>query len=137
MKDKDLTEKAKEVFEKDYFAKNTVGIEIVEVRENYAKCSLELDQKHMNLGGAVMGGVLFTLADYCFGVAVNTERMSTFTVSASIDYFGSPKTKRIYGETILNKDGKNICHYDVIIKDGNDNKVAMAKFVGYHLDSRN
>ena len=133
MKDKDLTEKAKEVFEKDYFAKNTVGIEIVEVRENYAKCSLELEQKHMNLGGAVMGGVLFTLADYCFGVAVNTERMSTFTVSASIDYFGSPKTKRIYGETILNKDGKNICHYDVIIKDGNDNKIALARFVGYHL----
>ena len=129
----DLTEKAKKVFEKDYFAKNTVGIEIVEVKPNYVKCKLDLEEKHMNLGGAVMGGVLFTLADYCFGVTVNIEKMYTFTVTASIDYLGHPKTKTIFAESKLIKDGRTICHYEVLITDEQGNKVSLAKFVGYHL----
>jgi len=61
-------EEAKEFFKNDLYATNATGIEIVAVGERYSKCVLKLDERHKNAVGHVMGGVMFTLADFVFAV---------------------------------------------------------------------
>ena len=62
--------KIRETFAKDRFATENGAI-IEEVREHYARCSIELTERHFNAAGGVMGGVHFVLADFPFAVATN------------------------------------------------------------------
>ena len=66
-KEKSLTE-VRKMFEKDRFATEN-GAMIEEIGNLYAKCSIQLEQRHKNALGAVMGGASFMLADFAFAVA--------------------------------------------------------------------
>ena len=61
-------EKAREFFGKDTYAIVTSGIQIEQVGEHYSKCSMKLTDIHRNAYGGVMGGAIFTLADFTFAV---------------------------------------------------------------------
>jgi len=74
-----------ELFEKDNFAKGC-GIEIEEVRQGFAKCSMKVTNNHLNGIGILMGGALFTLADYTFSLAANSHGIIAVTRDASITY---------------------------------------------------
>ncbi len=129
----DKIKKAKEIFIKDRYAMVTTGIDIVAVDERYAKCSLKLDERHLNATGHVMGGAIFTLADFVFAVATNFEQPPTVTTVSQISYMGSPKGKVLYGESRLLKDGKRACYYEIDITDDLGNPVAMVSTSGMHI----
>lgn len=129
---KDLKE-AREFFAKDRYAVATTGIEIEEIGERYAKCSLKLDERHMNAVGHVMGGVMYTLADFVFAVATNSDEAVTVTTVSQISYLGVPKGKILYGESRLLKDGRRNCFYEIHITDELGTPVAVAATSGAHL----
>lgn len=131
----DLTEKAKEKFSKDRYAREVTGIEIIDVRPNHAICCLKIEDKHKNLVGHVMGGVIFTLADYTFGVAANTDDRLTVTASANIDYLSTPKGEYLVAETKMRKKGSRLSFYEVMVRDENRNKIAEIQIVGCHVDN--
>jgi len=78
-------EKIIEMFKKDNFAK-ACGIEIEEVHHGYAKCSMKVTSDHLNGIGILMGGAVFTLADYTFSLAANSHGIIAVTRDASITY---------------------------------------------------
>ena len=129
----DKIKKAKEIFIKDRYAMVTTGIDIVAVDERYAKCSLKLDERHLNATGHVMGGAIFTLADFVFAMATHFEQPPTVTTVSQISYMGSPKGKVLYGESRLLKDGKRACYYEIDITDDLGNPVAMVSTSGMHI----
>jgi acyl-CoA thioesterase len=57
---------------RDHFAIDVVGIEIVDVSAGAASVRLVVGERHLNGVGITQGGVLFTLADYAFAIATNT-----------------------------------------------------------------
>ena len=63
-------EEAREFFKGDKFATN-LGIQLDELTEDYCVCSLDIEENHKNAVGGVMGGVMFTLADFSFAVLSN------------------------------------------------------------------
>lgn len=63
---------ARSVFADDRFAALS-GITIETLGHHEACCSLALDERHLNARGVAMGGVLFTLADFCAAIAANSE----------------------------------------------------------------
>ncbi len=129
----DLQE-AREFFMKDRFAMVTTGIDIEEVGEHYAKCSLKLDERHKNATGHVMGGAIYTLADFVFAVAANFRQEAvTVTTVSQISYLGAAKGDILYGESRLLKDGKRICFYEISITDDLGNQVAVVSTSGNHL----
>ena len=67
-----LTEKARQIFADDRFATELTGIDITAVGEHNATCTLRLGPQHRNARGVVMGGVLFTLADFAAAIAANS-----------------------------------------------------------------
>lgn len=64
MENKSLAQ-VRELFQDDRFA-TLNGAQITEIGDHFAKCELELEKRHRNALGAVMGGATFTLADFAF-----------------------------------------------------------------------
>ncbi|MDP4210391.1 MAG: PaaI family thioesterase [Bacteroidota bacterium] len=74
------------LFNKDEFSKSC-GIQIDEMHLGYAQCSMEITGNHLNGIGTLMGGAVFTLADFTFGVAANSHGNVAVTLNANISFF--------------------------------------------------
>jgi acyl-CoA thioesterase len=111
------------MFKKDNFAR-TCGIEIVEVREGFAKCTMEVTIGHLNGIGILMGGALFTLGDFTFSLAANSHGIIAVTHDASITYI-----RKCSGGTVtaiateISRNDKSSC-YSVKITNDEDEIIA-------------
>jgi acyl-CoA thioesterase len=128
-------QKARNDFQNDRFATEATGIVIEAVEEGYAKCSLALTPIHQNAVGHVMGGVIFTLADFTFAVAANFDQPTpTVTAVSNVSFLSSPKGKTLFGESRRIKDGKRSCFYEILITDDLGTQVALVTVNGVHLN---
>lgn len=124
-------EEVREMFTHDRFATEN-GAVIDEIGDHYAKCSLQLADKHKNALGAVMGGVPFTLADFAFAVASNWQKPGTVSLSSNITYLGRAKGGALIAEAECVKDGRTTCYYRINVCDDLGNTVAAITTTGYH-----
>ena len=126
-------ESAKDFFIKDRYAMVTSGIEIVAVDKGYAKTQMVIDERHRNAMGSVMGGAMFTLADFTFAVATNNGHPGTVTLSSSIQYLAAPKGNVLFCESKKIKDGRRNCFYEFLVTDDLGTEVALVTTTGAHL----
>ena len=126
-------EKAREFFGKDNYATVASGIQIEQVGEHYAKCSMQITDNHKNAYGGVMGGAIFTLADFTFAVATNFNAPHTVSVTSQINFLSMAKGKCLFAESNLIKDGRTCCFYSVSITDELGTKVAFVTLTGMKL----
>ncbi|WP_295090470.1 PaaI family thioesterase [uncultured Ruminococcus sp.] len=130
MEEKTLAQ-VQEMFENDRFA-TLNGARITEIGDHYARCEMELDDRHKNALGAVMGGASFTLADFTFAVASNWQKPGTVSLSTNITYLGGAKGSRLIAEAHMVKDGRTTCYYRVDVTDDLGTQVAAVTITGYH-----
>lgn len=123
----------REFFAKDLYAAQA-GCQIDAIADGYAMCSLDIQPNHMNAVGALMGGVPFTLADFCFAVATNRPGKHTVSVHSNIAYLGTPKGKRLIAKSRKIKDGKRTCYYEIGIEDDLGRAIAMVQITGMHMN---
>lgn len=126
-------EEAKDFFIKDRYAMVTTGIDILEVGPKYAKCILNIDDRHPNVVGTVMGGAIFTLADFTYAVASNFKQGHAVSVNSSINFFRPGTGKYLTAESELVKDGKTIINYNVHVKDDQERLVAVVNITGMRV----
>ena len=100
-------EKARDFFYKDLYATKLSGIQIDEVSEHYSKCSMKITENHKNAYGGVMGGAIFTLADFTFAVASNFNAQQTVSVTSQINYTGMAKGEKLIAE----RNSSCLCNY--------------------------
>ena len=129
MEDKSLTE-VRKMFEKDRFATEN-GAVIEEIGNLYAKCSIQLEQRHKNALEAVMGGASFMLADFAFAVASNWQNPGVVSLSSNITYLGTAKGRSLIAQAKCVKDGRTISYYRIDVSDGLGNMVAAVTTTGY------
>lgn len=98
----DSIESAREFFYRDKFAVNT-GITLDELTEDEAVCSLNLTDDHRNAYGGVMGGVIFTLADFAFAVLSNQIHQLTVAQQVDIHYLSAPKGDKLIAKATCRK----------------------------------
>ena len=120
-------EEAREFFKGDRFATDN-GMQIDELTEEQAVCSMTLTDAHKNAMGGIMGGVTFTLADFAFAVVQNQVYRPSVAQQVSINYLAAPKGKRLIATANLRKNGRTstIVNVDVTDDTGRD----IAQFVG-------
>ena len=127
----DSLDRIREFFKGDQFATLCAGAQIEEARKNYARCSLELERKHRNAMGGVMGGVMFTLADFAFAVASNLGSPPTVSVSGQIVHLGVARGQRLIAETKCLHAGRSGCSFLVTVTDELGSDVASVTFYGF------
>jgi acyl-CoA thioesterase len=114
----------------DRFAKHT-GIRLVEVDKGFAVTELRLNENHLNGVGRVQGGVIFTLADYAFGAASNSQGFMTVGINVNISYFKSPVGKVIRAEAREICAQNKICGCVINVTDEDGSLIATVNGLGY------
>ena len=69
----------------DHFGK-LVGIQVIDVKDGYAKVSLKITKDHINFTGVTHGGAIFTLADCAFAEAANFGEKEAVAIQADINF---------------------------------------------------
>ncbi len=118
---------AREYFSKDRFATEN-GIVLDELDDEHAVTSLRLGARHRNAFGGVMGGAIFTLADFAFAALTNGRGKVTVAQQVSINYLSPCKGDKIVATARYKKDGRSSCVVNVDVVD--DTGRGIAQFVG-------
>ena len=118
-------------FSQDRFATEN-GAVIDQIGPGWAVCSMELGPQHRNAAGAVMGGAIFTLADFAFAVAANWQGEKLHVSrSSQIVFIGAAKGSRLTARASCLKEGSRTCCYLVEIRDEWNNLVAHVTADGF------
>ena len=130
-------QEAREEFSKNLYATKLSGIEIDKIGEDYALCSMKLTDDHRNAYGGVMGGAIYTLADFAFAVASNFDKeKATVSLVGQASFMVATKGQILYAEARLIKDGRSNCFYEVTLRDELDKTIAVVNFTGAHVDRK-
>ncbi len=131
-------EEAREIFSKDLYATELSGIVIDEIGTDYAKCSMELTKQHRNAYGGIMGGAIYTLADFAFAVASNYEKeMATVSLVGQASFLSASAGSKLFAEARLMKDGKRNSFFEVTVTDDLEKLIAIVSFTGAHVPFKN
>jgi len=125
-------DEAREYFSGDKFATDN-GMSIDELDEVHSVCSLTVTERHRNAFGGVMGGAIFTLADFAFASLTNDRERLTVAQQVSINYLSAPKGEKLIAKATYRKDGRNSCVVDVDVSDDLGRDVAQFVGVGFKL----
>ena len=125
-------DEAREHFKKDKFA-TLNGMALDELTDEYSLCHVDLDERHQNAYGGVMGGAIFTLADYAFAALCNNDHQLTVALNVNISFLSAPKGKTLYARCERVKSGRTTGVYNVLVTDDTGRQVALFVGTGYKL----
>jgi len=117
-------EQVQDFFAHDLFAYEACGCRIVEASHGHAVTEFAITPVHRNAMGAVMGGAIFTLADYALAVACNMGENPTVSVSNSIEFLSPARGERLIATCDADKSGRNLGFYTVDVTDDLGTRVA-------------
>ena len=123
-------EKVREFFENDRFAV-TNGAYIDEIGDKSAVVSMAIESRHRNAVDTVMGGAVFTLADFAFAVAANHEKVGTVSLSANISFLKASRGSKLIARAECVRDGRTTCYYRVTIADDTGALISEVTINGY------
>ncbi|MBE6473870.1 MAG: PaaI family thioesterase [Coriobacteriaceae bacterium] len=118
-------DEVRELFAGDRFATEACGCRVVEAERGHAVCEFDIADAHLNAMGNVMGGALFTLADFALAIACNIGEEPTMGVSNSIQFLNVAKGSTLIATCDVDKSGRNLGFYTVDVVD--DLGTAVAK----------
>ena len=122
-------DKVRKFFATERFAA-LADAEILTADAGYAKCRMKLGDKHRNGMGAVMGGAIYTLADFAFAVASNVGRPATVTKESTIRYLRGSKGKTLYAEARCESDGPRTSEFRTVVTDDLGAVIAECRATG-------
>lgn len=122
--EKATLEEIRAFFANDKFATKTCGAYIVEASKGHAIVQMEVQEAHLNAHGEVMGGALFTVADFALAVASNVGELPTVAVSNTIEYMNTVKGSVLIAECSADKSGRTLGFYTVHVRDEQGTAVA-------------
>ncbi|MBR1793551.1 MAG: PaaI family thioesterase [Bacteroidales bacterium] len=123
----------------DRYATEVTGVVLREAGDGISVCMLPLDNRHRNARGGVMGGVMFTLADFAFAVAANGACLSAgdplawVSTSADVHFLCQPKGDTLTVRCQRVRQGRTRCYYQAVIQDEAGRQVAVVSIEGMHV----
>ena len=125
-------DEARGYFYNDKFATEN-GMTLDELDETHAVCGLTVAARHKNAYGGVMGGAIFTLADFAFAALTNDLERKTVAQQVSINYLSAPKGEKLTATATYKKNGRSSCVVNVDVTDDQGREVAQFVGVGFKL----
>jgi acyl-CoA thioesterase len=110
-------EEVRELFANDRFATEACGCRVVEAERGHAVCEFDIADIHKNAQDNIMGGAIFTLADFALAIACNIGEQPTVAVNNSIQYLSRAKGTRLIATCDVDKSGRSMGYYTVIVTD--------------------
>lgn len=125
-------DEARAYFSGDRFATEN-GMTLEERDESHAVTSLALGARHRNALGGVMGGAIFTLADFAFAALTNDRERVAVAQQVSVNFLAAAKGDRLIATARYKKDGRASCVVNVDVVDGTGREIAQFVGTGFKL----
>ncbi len=129
--DHPTTNQLQEYFSQDKYATQQTKCRIVEGWKGHGVAEMTIEDIHSNAQGKVMGGAIFTLADFALAIASNIAQDPTVNLSTTIDYMTATNGTKLTATADCTKEGRRIAFYDVIVEDDLGALVAKVSIVAY------
>ncbi len=110
-------EEVRELFANDHFATDACGCRVVEACPGHAICEFDISDIHKNAQGGIMGGAIFTLADFALAIACNIGENPTVSVDNDLRFMSAAKGSKLIATCESDKSGRNLGFYTVEIVD--------------------
>ncbi|MPS73398.1 MAG: hotdog fold thioesterase [Chryseobacterium sp.] len=129
-------ETAEYMFEKDLFSQ-WLGIELIDVRDNYCLIKMPIKPRMINGLGTVHGGVTFAFADSALAFSSNNSGDAAVALNCYINFTKAAKNGDVLtAESILLNDTRKTAIYDITIKNQNDEVVAGFRGTVYKIGKK-
>ena len=135
MSESSSLDKIRSFYSHDRFATDACKCSILEARPDHAVCTFTIEPVHLNARGAVMGGAIFTLADFALAVASNVGGTPSVSVSNTIEYLSTARGTRLIATCDAEKSGRNLGFYTVNVQDELGTSVARMCATCYRIQS--
>jgi len=129
-------EEIREFFANDRFATEN-GISLVEVDAFHAVSEMTIAPRHRNALGGVMGGAIFTLADFAFAALTNDRDHAAVAQQVSVNFLSGAKGSRLIATARFKKDGRSSCVVNVDVVDDTGREIAQFVATGFKLHGAN
>ena len=128
---KDLND-AREYFREERFATEN-GMEIDELSEDSCTCSVILQDHHRNALHGVMGGTIFTLADFAFAVSANHDHHPTVAQNVNISFLNGSNGTKLFAKSTRIKSGRTSSVWQIDVTDDLGKHIALFTGTGFKL----
>lgn len=125
-------EEIREFFQNDHFATEN-GAVIEAVEDGMARCSMKLTSHHLNAAGNIMGGAIFTLADFTAAVAANWQGTLHVSRTSQITFLGTAKGGQLIATARRIKEGHRTSYYLVEVTDEVGTQIAHVTSDGFTM----
>ena len=111
-----------------------IGLKTTKIDFGYAEGKLVVRNEHYNPGGALHGGLLFTIADTIGGSAVLSHGYQIVTVSSHMDFLNAGiNVSEVYAYAKQLKKGNKVHFVEVEIYDQYKTLLCKGMFTYYNL----
>ncbi|MGN0222057.1 MAG: PaaI family thioesterase [Prevotella sp.] len=118
----------------DRFAKS-IGAQLTEVTEGFARAELTVENRHLNGAGVCQGGVFYTLADLAFAAVANGRGTLTLGISNNITFIQSAQLgERLIAECREVVDHHRLPYCEIQIRKADGTVLAVMTGLGYRLN---
>ena len=116
----------------DHFAE-LLGIEPLHSSFEQSACQLHIGEQHRNALGGIHGGLIFSLADVAFAAACNAGTAVYIGLQAEVRYMSKAEGDVLIATATLMGSSKRIAHYQVLVTDSRDTRIALFNASAYRL----
>ncbi len=116
----------------DRFAE-LLGVTSLHSNFEQAACRINVNNQHCNALGGIHGGLIFSLADIAFAAACNAGDAVYIGLQAEIRYMARAEGNELTATATLMGGSKKIAHYQVLVTDGHNNRIALFSASAYRL----
>jgi acyl-CoA thioesterase len=114
----------------DHFATHS-NIELVSISPGVARAKMTLASHHLNGLGTIMGGAIFTLADFAFAAASNSYGTVAVAVNVNISFMKAVSSGTLWADAREISKSFRIGTYTVEVKDDAGDLVALFQGMAY------
>ena len=118
-------------FKEDRYA-TLSGCEITNITEEAVTIELKIRPELLNANHVVMGGAIYTLADFAAAVASNIDGTGSVGVESSIRFYAASKGSKLIAVCKIDREGRRLGHYNVTVTDDLGKKIAGVTLVMFH-----
>lgn len=111
--------------------KEFLGIQLVEVKDGYAKMTMKVTKQHTNFLGFTHGGAIFSFADCAFAQASNYGDKVAVAVQVSINFLKpTSEGDLLTAEAVKVSEGKTFGLYNITVRK-DDKTIAFFSGLAY------
>jgi acyl-CoA thioesterase len=118
----------------DHYAQS-LGVVCFASSQLLASCRLDINDQHLNGVGTVHGAVIYALADIAFACACNAGEHSFIGLQTELRFMGKVQGTQLLARAELVSSSTRFLHYQVIVTDEHENKVALFIATAYRIST--